>query len=312
MGKIHHLVIAAGLAALSGAASAETLTVSGWYAAEERDVAMLHSLSVGRFDGNEGYSLASALERKLGQGRDRDGRAYYTIRSGYGKVDGVADGAMQIRVENVNFKRKVKRCPADTSSTKCPDAEKIEIELHCKRRIVSATSDVKIVRMADDAIIYSRSFPQRNQVETCEGDKEPNEIGPLVDSWVADIANQVAAQITPFGRTEKIRVRESRTGMNKEDSAQMKSLIAATKTSESAACAGWRDMEARGVKHATLSFNLGLCAESAGDLDTALSYYGALAAASRGSADVNASIERVERRMAGEADDNDRNKTGGN
>ena len=139
----------------------------------------------------------------------------------------------------------------------------------------------------------------------------PPAIDTVVASFITAIANQVAGQITPFERTEKARVRETRSGMGKEDGNQMKSLIAATKTSESAACAGWRDMEARGVMHATLGFNLGLCAESEGELDQALRYYEPVAAASRNASDVNDGILRVQRRKAGEADNLDRNKIEG-
>lgn len=310
MGKFWKCALAATLAASGAtAASAETLTVSGWYAAEEPDVAMLRSLAVDRFNGDEGSSLASAIERALGSGRDRDGGRYFTIRSGYGEADGIVSGAMQVRVDNGKFKRKVKRCAADTDSTSCKDDEKIEIELRCTRRIVSASADVKIVRTADDALIYSRSLPQRNQVEYCEGDDLPPGVDTVVMPFINIIADQVARQVMPFGRTEKVRIRETRSGMNKDDSNQMKSLIAATKTSEAAACAGWRDMETRGVVHPTLGFNLGLCAESAGELDTALRYYESVAAASRNAQDVNDGIRRVQRRMAGEADDRDRNET---
>jgi hypothetical protein len=309
MGKIGKFIVVAALAGLTAfPACAETLTISGWYAAEAREVAMLRSLTVDRFDGNEGSSLALAVERALGNGLDRDGRPYFRLRSGYGQADGVVTGAMQVRVENTKFKRKVKRCADDDKKSKCKDAEKIEIEIRCTRRIVSASADVKITRAADDEVIYNRSLPQRNQVEYCEDDDLPPGVDELVIPFVRSIADQVAREVIPFGRTEKIRIRESRSGLSKADGNQMKSRIAATKSNEAAACAGWREMEARGVVHPTLGFNLGLCAESEGELDTALRYYTQLG--SRG-ADVNEAISRVQRRMAGEADDADRNRQEG-
>lgn len=295
---------------VSGPAAAETLTVSGWYAAEAREVSALRSLAVDRFDGNEGSSLALAVERALGYGRDRDGGPYFRIRSGYDEADGVVTGAMHVRVENTKFKRKVKRCDSDDKKTKCKDDEKIEVELRCTRRIVSASADVKITRTSDDSVIYNRSLPQRNQVEYCEDDDLPAGVDELVTPFVNSVADQVAREALPFGRTEKVRIRESRSGLNKEDSNQMKSLIAATKTNEAAACAGWREMETRGIVHPTLGFNLGLCAESEGELDTAIRYYTQLARSSR-SLDVTEAISRVERRMAGEADDADRNRQEG-
>jgi hypothetical protein len=306
--KLRGFAVAA--AALGGsAASAETLTVSGWYAAEERDASMLQSLAVDRFDGDDGPALTTAIERELGYSRDRDGQPYFTVRSRYAKdVEGIVHGGMRVRTERANFTRKAKRCAADTNSTKCKDKEKIEIDLYCERRIVSATVNVRIIRMSDDATVYNRSLPQRNEAETCEGERPPQGIDLVVQGFVRSIANQFANQITPYGKTEKIRIRESRSGMSKEDGNQMKALVAATKTSEAAACAGWREMEQRGVSHPTLKFNLGLCAESAGQLDVALGYYRPLSKASQNPADVNEAINRVERRLAGEEDDRLRNK----
>lgn len=289
------------------AASAETLTVAGWYAAEDRDASMLQSLAVDRFDGDDGPALTTAMERALGSKRDRDGQPYFTVRSRYAKeVDGIVHGSMRLRVDRTNFTRKAKRCAANTASTKCKDAEKIEVDLYCERRIVSATVNARIIRLTDDAKIYDRNLPQRNEVETCEGENPPQAIDRVVQGFAHAAADQFADQITPYGRTEKIRIRESRTGMSKEDGNQMKSLIAATKSNEGAACAGWRDMEQRGLSHPTLKFNLGLCAESMGQLDVALGYYQPLRVAAQNSADVSEAINRVERRLAGEADDHAR------
>jgi hypothetical protein len=310
VGRIKMQAVALAIAALGGsAASAETLTVSGWYAAEERSASMLQSLAVDRFDGDDGPELTTAIERELGFNRDREGNPYFAVRSRYAKdVEGIVHGSMRVRVDRANFKRKAKRCAANPSSSKCKDAEKIEVDLFCERRIVSATVNVRITRMADDATVYNRNLPQRNEAETCEGEKPPKDVDLVVNDLVRSIANQFANQITPYGRTEKIRVRESRSGLSKEDGNQMKSLIAATKTSESAACAGWRDMEQRGVSHPTLKFNLGLCAEAAGQLDVALGYYRPLKVAAQNTADVNEAINRVERRLAGEEDDRLRSK----
>jgi hypothetical protein len=285
-----------------GTASAETLTVSGWYAAEERDVAMLYSLGVDRFDGDGGAQLQSAIEGALNQTRDRDGGAYFTVRSRYGKADGMIYGAMRTRVDLKEFTRKAKRCASDTTSKKCKDNEKIEVDIYCTRRIVNATANIKITRMSDDALIYSRSIPVSNTTESCDGDGRPQSVESIVDGLSRSIAGQFADQVTPHGRTEDIRIRESRKGMSKEDGNQMKLLIATTKTRGAVACAGWREMEQRGVFHPTVKFNLGLCAEVDGQLDLALGYYRPLAA-SQNPLDVSEAINRVERRMAGEADE---------
>jgi hypothetical protein len=307
MGQFGKTVFAMALAAFCGsAASAESLTVSGWYAAENRDVAMLQSLGVDRFDGDNAPQLGFAIENALSQRRDRDGGPYFTVRSRYGKAEGMVYGSMRVRVDFQEFTRKAKRCAADTSSKKCKDNEKIEIDIYCTRRIVSATANIKVTRLSDDRLIYNRSLPGRNETESCDGDARPQPVESVVTNIARTIANDFAAEVTPYGSTDKIRIRESRNGLSKEDGNQMKSLIAATKTNERAACAGWREMEQRGIAHATLKFNLGLCAESEGQLDMALGYYRPLLVASQNSADVSESIRRVERRIAGEEDDRER------
>jgi hypothetical protein len=293
----------------SSVVSAETLTVSGWYAAEERDASMLRTVAVDRFDGNDGPALVAEIERRLRAARDRDGAPYFELRSRYAKVDAFIHGDVRTRTENVNFTRKAKRCANNIYSTKCKDEEKVQVDLYCVRRVITVAANVQITRLSDDARIYSRVLPQRNESESCEGEKPASDIGNVVGTLVRKAADEFASQITPYGRTEKIRIRESRNGLSKEDGNQMKALIAATKTSEPAACAGWREMEQRGVAHATLKFNLGLCAEAAGQLDMALGYYRPLEGRGLASADVTEAINRVERRIAGEVDDRARKET---
>lgn len=307
MGNIQKAAFTIALVAFyGGTASAESLTVSGWYAAENRDVAMLQSVGVDRFDGDHGPQLVSALEIALGQKPDRSGDPYFTIRSRYGKADGMVYGSMRVRVDLQEFTRKAKRCAADTSSKKCKDKEKIEVDIYCTRRIVTATANIKVTRLSDDRLIYNRSLPGRNETENCDGDPRPQPVESVMVNIARSIANDFAREVTPYGSTEKIRIRESRKGLSKADDAQMKSLIAATKSNEGAACAGWREMEQRGIGHSTLKFNLGLCAESEGQLDMALGYYRPLLVASQNTADVAESIKRVERRMAGEEDHRER------
>ncbi len=309
MGIIKARYIAAALAfAGASAATAETLTVSGWYAAEERDASMLHVVAVDRFEGEDGPLLVSEIERQLRGAQDRDRTPYFEVKSRYAKTDGVVHGVVRTVVDNVKFTRVAKRCPNDIYSSKCKDKEKIKVDLRCIRRTVTVSANVQITRLSDDARIYSRNLPQRQESESCEGESRPSGLDSIIPPMVRKVADEFAKQITPFARTEKIRVRESRSGMSKADSNQMKSLITATKQSESAACAGWRDMEARGVTHPTLRFNLGLCAESAGELEKALDYYRPLAAESPNATDANDAITRIERRFAGEDDADARNK----
>ncbi len=281
-----------------GAASAESLTVTGWYAADNQDVAMLLSLGVDRFDGDNSPQMVSALEGALNSRRDRDGGPYFAVRSRYGKADGMVYGSTRVRVDLQDFTRKAKRCAFDTTSKKCKDAEKIEVDIYCTRRIINVTANIKVTRMYDDRLIYNQSLPDRHESEICDGDGKPQPAESVIAGLMRSIASRFASEVTPYGSTEKIRIRENRKGMSKEDDAQMKSLIAATKTSEAAACAGWREMESRGIAHPTLSFNLGLCLESEGKLDEALNYYRPLAS----SVDGRAGIERVERRKVGEDD----------
>lgn len=296
-----------GLLCAGSAVHAEKIAVNGWYAAQNREVAKLQSLAVDDFTGNEGGSLAAAIERSLADTRDRAGDPYFHIRSRWGTTsapDGVVDGNMQVRVDTSPFKRKVKRCIDNQDSTNCTDDKKAEIEIKCTRRVISAAVDVRIVRTADDRLIYTRSLPQRNETSWCQGENLPPDVDVIVRPFVDTAARQLRSEIIPFGRSEKIRIRENRDKMVKVDSDQMKALIKITDKQPAKACEGWRAMEARGVAHDTLSFNLGLCYESEGDLDTALDYYEHVAAASsKLSGDVRDALDRVRRHIAGIEDE---------
>ena len=66
--KIAQCLAGIAAVAVAGAAAAESVKLRGTFVAEAREVAMVRSIAVGRFDGRDGAVFALALERAIANG----------------------------------------------------------------------------------------------------------------------------------------------------------------------------------------------------------------------------------------------------
>ncbi|NWO96236.1 tetratricopeptide repeat protein, partial [Escherichia coli] len=85
--------------------------------------------------------------------------------------------------------------------------------------------------------------------------------------------NSVRGDIAPTLSTYRIRVRESDKGMGKDQAQRFKDLVKLTKRDARGACAGWSALAGEVPDNPSITFNLGLCAEQAGNYEKALELY---------------------------------------
>ncbi|RYD46857.1 MAG: hypothetical protein EOP60_18430, partial [Sphingomonadales bacterium] len=103
-------------AILAGAAAqAEVLKVTGEFPARYREASLLHSLSIDRFDGQDGIALANAIERNMAN-------THFELLGGRGgrrNAEASLSEAVVTGVEENPFKKKEKRCVEKDKDGKC-------------------------------------------------------------------------------------------------------------------------------------------------------------------------------------------------
>ena len=283
------------------AAHAEAISVSAWYAASEREVALLRSIAVERFDGEDGAALALLIERRLGEAKDRDGGPYFDVRRG--DTDGVVSGAVTTGVDVSRFRKTISECP-DGPKAKCKREERVDVDISCRKRVISLDADLRVERDRDGRLIYSTSNPKREEASWCPDDSSPPEAEGVVRQMLEAVATEFVDAVVPYHRKQNIRFREDRGGLTKSDGERFKLALRQTKSDAGAACGTWGEIEASAPGQSSVLFNLALCAEAAGDLDRAEQIYRTVADRSTTrSGDIGDALRRIQRRRDAVADE---------
>lgn len=291
----------------TGPAYAEAVRMTGKFAAPHREAAMLDSLGIDRFNGQDGRQLEMAIERALSQ-PDVEGRPHFDLIGAFGggpAPDGVLNGVVSSGVQENRFKRKEKRCverEGGKDSGKC--LKEAEVEVECTRRVVDLNADLRLTRRADGRIVYSAAKPRRDEVSWCRGQNPPRTVEETVRGMVLDVAGEVRRDIAPVVETYSIRFRESTKGLPKELNRPFKDIVKQTQRDLRGACAAWEAMDGQVPNHPSITFDLGLCAEAAGDYRRALDLYRRAAPLIGGGAnEAVTGAERIDRLLAAQEDD---------
>lgn len=285
------------------AAHAESVRMTGRFAAPYRDAAMLDSVRVGRIGGEDGMQLALAIERALGR-PDIEGRTHFDLVGGRGgEADGLLNGNVVTGVQETRFKRKEKDCverEGGKRDGKCLKEE--EVEKDCTRRVINVNADLRLAG-PDGRVLYSVSRPRRDETSWCRGQNPSRTTEEAIRGMIIDIAENVRRDIVPSVEDYSIRFRESTRGLPKPLERPFKDIVKQTQRDLPGACAAWAAMDAQAPDHPSITFDLGLCAESAGDYDKALALYRRAAPLiGRGGNEATAGVERAQRLIDGRAD----------
>lgn len=302
--RAKYVVLAvAGVALVTSSALAEDAAITGRFPARYRDAAMLLSLAVDRFGGRDGYQLQSAVERSVGSAGYFD-----MIGARSGRPEGVLSGGVSSGVEDSYYKKREKRCTVRDASNKCTREE--DVEIRCTQRVANLTADLRITRVQDGAVVYSVNKPMRQQVNWCEGQSAPRTAEEMISSMIGEVAQGVRGDIIPSTENYHVRFRESTKDLPKPEVRPFKDIVKLTQRNLGAACQQWGEMNKRVPNHPSILFNLGLCAEAAGDLRAALSWYQLAAPMLGRNNEAQEGAGRVQRRMAADADDAERARRG--
>lgn len=294
----------AAAATFTTAAHAESVRMTGRFAAPYRDAAMLDSLRIGRIAGQDGMQLGMAIERALAR-PNIAGEVHFDLVSGRGAdADGTLNGNVTTGVQESRFKRKEKECverEGGKRDGKCLREE--EVEKDCTRRVINVNADLRLAG-ADGRVVYSVSRPRRDETSWCRGQNPVRTTEESIRGMIVDIAENVRRDIVPSVESYSIRFRESTKGLPKQFNRTFKDIVRQTQRDLRAACAAWAAMDGQAPNHPSIVFDLGLCAEAAGDYDRAGELYRRAAPLiGRGGNEATQGVERIDRLIAGAEDE---------
>jgi hypothetical protein len=305
-----------GALAFAGMAQAETLHVEGNYAAGADAPSRARSIAISGFAGRGGERLAFAIDAALRRAvidgspwfeltfaepprgttytydRDADPAAYR------GGADAVMRGIADVEWRDVDDgTREIEECVTKDDRGKCTAKKKVNIP--CRARNVTLRPEVRLVSRQGD-LLYGKGDTLTARRRFCQ-----NEEGrPSVDSMVEELAGQFAwalrRDLAPEFRAEDIRVLESRDGIAKSDREAFRAAIRLTKTNEAAACSAFSSLAANNPRDLSIQFNIGLCFESAGDLEAATRYYNDVLTISPRKIEPREGLDRIASRLRAE------------
>lgn len=275
------------LAFLSATAQAEVLTVAGAYPADSDGAAAVRSISVERFGGEDGPALALRIEDVL-RGAELQGEPWFRVLPG-GNAEAVLRGTAQAETRVSDYTAKRERCVSRDAKDKCTERKKVEVD--CRSRTVRLESSLRLIGRRGD-LLFSDDTPEQAEVSWCEGDDRPRPVETMVRELVAKVAGRLRGALAPTWRSEGIRVLEDRKGLSKDDAARFMGALRLTKTDDAAACRQWQAIVQANPVHGASAFNIGLCAEAAGDLDGAERLYRQAGQLTRAS-NVSDGLERI-------------------
>lgn len=250
---------------------AETLPVRGVYPAMSDEAAALGSIAIESFGGVDGQAIGIAASDMLRAVRI-EGEPWFRIVPASARAD--ADAILQGTANSESFRRdsgtrEVDRCVERDEDRNCIREEKRKIPcwdavVRLDPRIRLVTVDGRLIYAVDDSREVARRF--------CEGDDRPSREN-MLSELVEGLALQIRFDLAPLERLEDIRVMESRAGLQGDDRDAFRDAVRLTKTDRAGACDAWAALEPANPENVSVLFNLGLCAESEGDLGVAEELY---------------------------------------
>ncbi|MEO7692124.1 MAG: tetratricopeptide repeat protein [Sphingomonas sp.] len=300
--------------ATAAGALAETITISGRFPAQNRDASYLRKLAIDRFGGRDGEQLANAITSALAQASNGSGPHFTLLGGGglggggvgparaQGTLSGSANSDWEEHRVQLTRNRCVERAAPKDGEREGECIKKADVPVPCTERTTSLTASLRIVRIADGAIVYSANKPRSETVSWCPGESPPSTAEATIAGMISSIAGEVRGEIAPHGDTYRIRFREDRAGLSKEVGARFKDVVKLSQRDVVAACAAWAEIDREQPGQLSTVFNLGLCAEQRGDYPGALALYERAAAMKRAE-DINTAVGRAQALIAGAEDE---------
>ncbi len=275
--------LATACALSSGAAQAERLALEGVYAARTDGARGVADIAIEPMSGREGYALENALADQLGSARIYGEPYFRLVSTSFEEETGVAQlrGHARSRVYDLDdgvleHSRCVHKVELEDGSKKC--VESVTDVFECRRLHVEFRPEVALV--ADHGTLYRRQDSFANSQRYCTDSSYIPDAEAMLNPMISRFARLVRLDLAPEQRFNRIRILESRKGLERSDRRAFKRAIKLTKSDPVGACLEFEDILTRNPFHRSTLYNAALCREASGELDLASEAYSQLILAS--------------------------------
>ena len=147
--------------------------------------------------------------------------------------------------------------------------------VNCMKRVANFAVSPKLVEVATGRIIYARDLSSMTDSSGCEDTRQVQSELVLMERVRESVKNEFRRDIAPYYVTMEIKLLDSTDGIeSKEAKDKLKRGIEyADKGRMDSACELWGEARIIAPNSYVLLYNLGVCAESRGDLDAAIGLY---------------------------------------
>ncbi len=301
------LLLLAGLFVLSGCAT--KVRVNMLQPAQYHEASLTKAVAVTPFSGPGGSEFAAELESVL-SGIGIDDKSYFTLvdRASIDKVisemkfsqSGLVDektaaqlgklvGAQGIYTGLINangyddtrYKETRQECARyekrkdKKGNVYSVCAQWRNYSVRCVKRVATFAVTPKLVDVTTGRVLYSRTLSATTQSAGCEDTRPVESEMVLLDQARAQVKDQFRRDIAPYYVTREIRLKDNTDGIESKDAKDKlkRGMDYADKGRLDAACELWGEARNLAPGSFALLYNLGVCAESRGDLDAALNLY---------------------------------------
>ncbi len=148
-------------------------------------------------------------------------------------------------------------------------------QVRCVRRVANFSVTPRLVDVATGRVLYSRNLSAMIDSAGCEDTRPVQSEMVLLEQAKERVKQEFRRDIAPYYVTREIRLMDATDGIaSKEAIDKLKSgLEYAGKGRMDSACELWGQASTLAANSHALTYNLGVCAESRGDLDAALGLY---------------------------------------
>ncbi|MEE9910177.1 MAG: hypothetical protein K4571_00505 [Deltaproteobacteria bacterium] len=148
-------------------------------------------------------------------------------------------------------------------------------QVSCMKRVANFAVTPRLVDVTTGRVLYSRNLSAMTDSSGCEDTRPVQSEIVLLEQAKERVKKEFRRDIAPYYVTREIRLMDSTDGIaSKEAIDKLKrGLEYADKGRMDSACELWGEARNLAANSHALLFNLGVCAESRGDLDAALTLY---------------------------------------
>lgn len=262
---MRRILLAVSALAWAGAVQAETLRVQAWAPAGSDQAAAVRSVQVEPFGGDAGDELTIQVEDALRAVDLGDGPWLRVIPAATGSGgEALLRGVATTQQRLTNYTEERERCIRDDKGNCTAAKEKITVK--CVRRQVDLEVQLRLIAR-DGTLLWSDNRPETYTDSRCELDEAaPRGRSAITRELAGKVAVRVRGDFAPRRWSEDVRVDEGRKGLSKPDGESFKRAVRSVKDGKAPeACMAWAALAQANPGHAPTLYNIGLCAESAGD-----------------------------------------------